>query len=332
MKIAIVGAGFCGLAVAWHLLNHASYSQMKVELYDSKGIGQGTSRIAAGLLHPFAGAHAKLNSRGKEGFAATQELLALATQKMGRSVTASEKGILRLALTEEQKSDFQICAKKNPGDTEWLDPDLCQKLVPGCIYAPGLWIKCGLTVYSSLYLNGLWQACSEKGAVFKHRKIHNLKELANYDLTIVAAGAETLQLPELSALPMSFIKGQVLELTWPRNRSPLPMALNSHIYLLMTESKTSCFVGATFERGFQTTTIDLDRAISELLPKAIELYPPLKDASILDCYAGVRAVTPHHLPLIESISPTCWVITGMGSKGLLYHALFAKELVQMIIH
>src|ERR1700722_10808140 len=105
MNIAIIGAGFSGLAVAWHLLHHPSASsRLKVHLFDSKEIGLGTSAIAAGLLHPFAGVHAKLNWRGHEGMDATQELLTIASQNLGRSVIANERGILRLALTDEQKS------------------------------------------------------------------------------------------------------------------------------------------------------------------------------------------------------------------------------------
>jgi glycine/D-amino acid oxidase-like deaminating enzyme len=331
MKIAIIGAGFCGLAIAWHFMNFSlSPPHVKVHLFDSKGIGRGTSGIAAGLLHPYAGAHAKLNWRGQEGFQATQELLEIASQALGRPVNAHNEGILRLALNDEQLTDFQRCAERYPHDTQWLDIAMCQKIAPGCAHVPGLWIKKGLTIYSSLYLQGLWHACAQRGAKFKQKTIHSLKELQDFDITIVAAGAETLQLPELASLPLSLVKGQVLEFSWPRNRAPLSCALNSHIYLLMTESRTSCLVGATYEKGYHTALIDLEKAEREILPKAIELFPPLKEAALMNCYSGMRAVTPQHRPLMQRLSPSQWILTGMGSKGLLYHALFAKELVQRI--
>jgi glycine/D-amino acid oxidase-like deaminating enzyme len=146
----------------------------------------------------------------------------------------------------------------------------------------------------------------------------------------VTAGAETIQFPEFASLPLNIIKGQILEFSWPRNRAPLSCALNSHVYLVMNETKTSCLVGATYERKYQHTSINLEVAINELFPKAIELFPPLKEASLLNCYTGLRASTPQHRPLMRSLSSSQWVLTGMGSKGLLYHALFAKELVQKI--
>lgn len=331
MKIAVIGAGFCGLAVAWHLLNHPNSERFTVEIFDAKEIGKGTSGIAAGLLHPFAGAHAKLNWRGQEGFQAAKELLTIASKTLGQSVIAKDEGILRLALNPDQLNDFQLCAAKYPNETQWLDVKNCQQLAPGCKQAPGLWIKTGLTVYSTLYLQGLWKACLQRGAKFKLQRIHSLGELSDYDLTIVTAGAETLQLEELKALPLSLVKGQVLELSWPKNQIPLNCALNSHVYLLMTHSRTSCLVGATYEKGHQTAESDLETAKRELLPKAFELFPPLKEASIINCYSGMRAVTPQHLPLIQSLNPSQWVLTGMGSKGLLYHALFAKELVQKVL-
>ena len=329
MKIAIIGAGFCGLAAAWHLLNHEpAISKLIVHLFDAKGIGKGVSGMAAGLLHPYVGAHAKLNWRAREGFKATQELLLISSQALGYPVIASSQGILRLALNETQQRDFQICAELYPSDTLWLEPSACQGLAPGCADAPGLWLKQGLTVYSYLYLQGLWKACAAKGAQFEQRSIRALNELQDFDLIIVTAGAESHHLQELSFLPIKTIKGQVLELSWPTDVPPLTCALNSQVYILMTEKRNSCLVGATYEKGYSEASTDIDTAKQEILPKAYQLFPPLQKASIITCYAGMRAVTPQRRPFLKFIAPNCWVLTGMGSKGLLYHALFAKELVQ----
>ena len=333
MKAAVIGAGFCGLAVAWHLLQRfSSQSDFSLTLFDSRGIGQGTSGIAAGLLHPFSGAHAKLNWRGIEGMQATQELLETASLALGRPVAAKNQGILRLALTAEQQSDFQLSAKLNPESIQWLDAHSCQKLAPGSTFAPGLWIKEGLTVYSSLYLQGLWQACAGRGALFENRSVDSLHKLGKegYDLTIVATGAETPQIEEFASLPLKVVKGQVLELAWPHDTLPLSCSLNSQIYLLMGEKGLSCLAGSTYEKEFLDARPDLETAKKEILPKLYALFPPLEGAAILNCSAGLRAVGPQHRPLIKQISPAQWIITGMGSKGLLYHALFAKELVESI--
>ena len=332
MKVAIIGAGFCGLAIAWHLLNHQpAIPSLIVHLFDFKGIGQGASGISAGLLHPYAGAHAKPNWKGKEGFQATKELLNISSAALGRSVIAKDAGILRLALNQQQRLDFQRSANLHPDEIQWLDQASCQILAPGCARAEGIWIKHGLTVYSSLYLSGLWKSSERCGAVFQKRKIAALDDLKNeFDFTIVAAGSESQQFIECSFLSLNKVKGQVLELAWPQKITPLNCALNSQVYIIMTEARKSCLVGATYEKGFEEATEDINFASKEILPRAYELFPPLKDAEILNCFAGMRSVYNQHRPLIHRLSARQWILTGMGSKGLLYHALFAKQLVDDI--
>lgn len=333
MRVAIIGAGFCGLAAAWHMLQYISLvPQLKVTLLDSRGVGQGASGIAAGLLHPFSGAHAKLNWQGREGVEATKELLKVAAEALKRPVTAPGQGILRLALNKEQENDFQLCANRYPLETQWLDAEACQKLAPGSAKVPGLWIPQGLTIYSPLYLQGLWQACVSRGATMEVKLIHALPELADFDAVIITTGAETLKISELSTLPLKCVKGQVLELAWPEDCLPLTCALNSHVYLLMTEGGKSCLAGATYEKGFHEAICDSETAKKDILPKVYELFPPLKGTAILNCFAGMRAVTPQHRPLMQQLSNRHWVLTGMGSKGLLYHALFAKELAGIIMN
>lgn len=328
MKIAIVGAGFCGLAVAWHLLQSPS---VKITLIDANGIGLGASGIAAGLLHPFSGAHAKLNWRGREGVEETKKLLSIATNSLRKPIIAQNRGILRLALNAEQLADFQLCAKRYPEETAWLDEDSCQSLASGSPRVPGLWVREGITVYATPYLQGLWHTCEALGAHFEKRKITTLKELSDFDTIVLTPGAESLKIPELSTLPLTCVKGQVLELSWPEGCPPLGCPLNSHVYLLMTEEGKSCLVGSTYEKGFKEALPDLEAAKKEILPKAYELYPPLEKGRILNCYAGMRAVTPTHRPLMQKLSHNTWILTGMGSKGLLYHALYAKELAQAIL-
>lgn len=331
MKIAIVGAGFCGLAVAWYLLNHPAFSHIStLSLFDGKGIGGGASGIAAGLLHPFVGAHSKLNARGHEGMQCTKELLQIAALALNRSVTDTNVGILRLACTEKQRDDFLLCATQYPEYTQWLDAPECQVLAEGCGNASGLFIKGGMTVYSPLYLQGLWKACQSRGLQFVRQTVNSLKEVEGFDLTIVAAGADTAFFPEFSNLPLRVIKGQVLELSWPKNRKPLACALNSHVYIVMTESKTSCLVGATYEKVYTDKESNRKKAEEELLPKAYEVYPALRESEILHCYVGMRVTTQQRVPLARQIAPSQWVITGMGSKGLLYHAICARDLVEEI--
>jgi glycine/D-amino acid oxidase-like deaminating enzyme len=329
MKIAIIGAGFCGLAAAWYLLNHPE-KKYEVTLFDSGGIGSGASGIAAGLLHPYVGASAKLNWKGKQGFEAACQLLEISSLAIGQSVVANDKGILRLALNEKQIRDFQNSNALEDPHVEWLEPKKCQSMISGCPPSPGLWIKNGISVYAQIYLQGLWMACQQKGALFQKKHISSLSELQEYSISISTAGAATKQIAELDQIPLKTVKGQVLELEWPASLPTLPCALISQAYMVMKQDQKSCLVGSTYEKNFSDAEADMETAKTLILPKAVAMIPALKNAKIIDCYAGLRAVAHNHLPLLKQINPKHWVLTGMGSKGLLYHALFAQELVKAL--
>jgi glycine/D-amino acid oxidase-like deaminating enzyme len=335
-KIAILGAGYFGLAIAWHL-HQAFKDKMPLELviFDGNGIGGGASGIAAGLLHPYAGLRAKYNLEGQEGCEATRKLIEVASKASGLLV-AKRSGILRLALFEEQQIDYKICAEKYPLDVEWLTEEQCQQKVQGVALAPGLFIHSGITVYSDLYIRGLWKACEVLGTKLKKTHVHSIAEIADFDLIIVAMGSNTRSLLEFTDLPfadlpITSVKGQLLEIAWPKDLPPLSVPLNSQAYLVMSPDNRSCILGSTFEREFLDASPNLEMAKREILPKAVSLMPLLAKAPILDCTAGIRASTPNHLPLMKQFNPRCWVLTGLGSKGLLYHALYAEKLVTEIM-
>lgn len=324
-NIAVIGAGFAGLGVSWHLKQQNPGSH--ITIFDPLGIGGGTSGIAAGLLHPYTGEHAKLNKFGHEGMQATQLLLNIASQALGEQVFQAS-GILRLALNESQVSDFTTRIKQND-PLEWWSNDKCQASIPG-IDCEGLWIPSGITVYTKRYLEGLWRACSERGVQFKQKAIHNLSELDAFDIVVVAAGISTLQFQELKHLPLKPIRGQLLELTWPKSQLPLPFALNSKAYIVMNPGNNTCIAGTTFEKERFDMTPDQDYAIQQILPEVHKMLPSLKESKVVACHAGIRVKTPDRLPIVEKINDMLWVITGMGSKGLLYHALFAEKLAKEI--
>jgi glycine/D-amino acid oxidase-like deaminating enzyme len=330
INITIVGAGFCGLATAWHLINHPFFQASSIRIIDKVEIGEGTSGIATGLLHPYVGAQSKLNFRGWEGFQATYELLQVASVELNKSVYSHHPGILRIALTDKQLNDFQACAHNHPLDVEWLSQEKVQSWIPGIVSAPGLWIKKGLIVYSALYLQGLWQACQKRGVKFQKKYIQSIKEIENSDYIIFATGAQTSQLPEFSDLPLCTVKGQILELAWPSDRPPLSLAVNSQAYIVMSASQRTCLVGATYEKKFFDSKPDIGPALAEILPKACAILPFLENLPIVNHYAGLRGVAPSHLPFLHSYSAHHWILAGMGSKGLLYHSLMAKQLVELI--
>ena len=296
MKIAIIGAGLAGLALAWH-------AQADVTVFGS--ISTSASAVSTGLLHPYPGKKALLSWRAAEGMQATIELLNIAEKHLGQSV-ANRSGIFRFALTPEQQAHFSL-------RPEWREQP-----------SPGLWIPEGITVYSQLYLKGLVQACKAKGVHFENTRISSLSELAHFDRIILAAGYETLQLVDL---PLEPVKGQALLC---RTQKPLPFSLIGNGHISVTEDPYLCQIGSTYEHNFKDT-LPHQEVIPELLAKAIAFYPPAKDFEVLEVRAGVRlGKKGSGKPYLEQLDSRTWVFTGLGSRGLLYHALLAKTLASSL--
>lgn len=323
MKIAVLGAGFCGLAVCWHLLQQKN---VQITLFDPCGIGGGASGMAAGLLHPFAGLHAKLNWQGRDGLNATKMLLAKAEEALDKKV-ADYSGILRPAITQEQIQDYQLCASKHK-DVQWLEASECQKRIPGLPPYPGLFIPSGITVDCKAYMAGLWRICRRSGVTLERTAITEQSKLQGYDYIIACLGSATPSFKELQHLQLSIVKGQIVELAWPENLPLLAHTLNSQVYLAM--GKQSCYLGSTFERGFKSDMPFPTDAYALMKAKAEELFPPLNNPTIIDGKAGFRASTPNQLPYLLKVNEKLFCITGMASKGLLWHALMAEKLMEQL--
>jgi glycine/D-amino acid oxidase-like deaminating enzyme len=324
--MAILGAGFCGLAVAWHLAQKGTH---EIVLFDPLGIGQGASGVSAGLLYPYAGSQAKKNLRADSGLVATHRLLTVAETAIGMPVITS-KGLIRLAISDQQKVDFATTASLYPDDVHCLNTEDCQKKLGITEPYPGILIDSAVIVDCEKYMKGLWIACADKGVVFEKRAIQSLSELDHFDRVVVTMGAAAKKLPELSKIKVTPIKGQILELQWPKTIPPLLLPISSQAYLIMKEGEGKCIAGATFERNFQTENPDLETALREIMPKLQAFLPELNASLVTECRAGVRASAPRHQPLMQMIDKRTFLLTGMGSKGLLYHALYAEELVSMI--
>ncbi len=331
MHIAIIGAGFSGLATAYHLLKEG---KAKVDIFDRKGVGGGASGIAAGLLHPYPGAESKLNYLAHEGLAATKLLLNVSENALGEKVFAS-KGMLRPATTLKQLIAFQRCATDHPEDVKWLTQKECEsaypQLFPHLLPHPGIFIQSTLTIDCKRYLQGLALACQKLGAKFEIQTIKSLVDLKEYDTIVAATGAFTATISELTSVPLQLFKGQILNLKPKDEISAFPFPLNSHAYLLMNEKEKMFTAGATFEHKYVNDAPDIDYAASDLLPKISAFLPIFTRSDIIECRSSIRAVSPTRRPYIEKINDKCWVITAMGAKGLLYHALYAQELAQQML-
>lgn len=162
-------------------------------------------------------------------------------------------------------------------------------------------------------------------------KVNALDDLNHFDQIVITAGWGTPHFTQNSPYHLNLIKGQILRFKWPPGVPHLPCPLNSQAYLIEDQESDSFLLGATFERGFQNERPETSIALEDLVPKAKEFFPYLDVSNLLECRAGVRVSAKNHLPLCQKIDTKCWVLTGMGSKGLLYHAWYAHQLSKNIL-
>lgn len=307
MKVAIIGAGFAGLATAHFLLDSG---QAEVTIFEASKIGAGASGVCSGLLHPYVGLSVRRSSRAEEALAITKQLIRVAECHTPKLV-AIQNGILRKSMNPEQRQRLiQHCDEW--GDIEQIDRNL-------------FFIHSGITVLSENYLEGLFASIQKRGGRLLIQKIESLSDLQGYDQIVIAAGYGIKTFPECAHVKVKFLKGQALQM---QGVPPLERSFISKGYIANIGSHSQFELGSTYEKEFADPKPNLDVAQKELEDK----LRYCKEAKITGCKAGVRVCTiGHYLPIIEQIAPNIHVFTGLGSRGLLYHGLYGRKLVQEIL-
>lgn len=129
--------------------------------------------------------------------------------------------------------------------------------------------------------------------------------------------------------PTRPVKGQMLCLAMP-SRTLLKHVIRSPKAYLIPRSDGRLLVGATVEEaGFDKRT-DPD-TIHQLHRAALELVPKLRDARMLEDWAGLRPGTPDGLPILGATqTPGYFVATGHFRDGILLAPITAKVMCAVI--
>ena len=129
--------------------------------------------------------------------------------------------------------------------------------------------------------------------------------------------------------PTRPVKGQMLCLIMP-SRSLLKHVIRSPHAYLIPRSDGRLLVGATVEEaGFDKRTNP--ETIQRLHRAALQLVPKLKDAKILEDWAGLRPGTPDALPILGATStPGYYVATGHFRDGILLAPITAEVMTDVI--
>ncbi|XP_050214334.1 uncharacterized protein LOC126665552 isoform X3 [Mercurialis annua] len=249
-RYAVLGAGFAGLSVAWHLLkNNDKDVNLRIDIFDEVGIGGGASGVSGGLLHPYS-PKAKLLWRGAECWNECLKLLSIAEKAALPIDSISEfgdschgfnnfivrrRGILRPATSMKNLNVLYDNAQNCDASCriETVDADSAQNLVPNiCLpFKSAFYMPQAVNVHPLRYLRALFLACEKlvrdlsaschgKKEIFLHKQsIQRLVELeGDYDAVIISLGAKANMLPELAGrLPLRTCRGIIAHMQLPDN-------------------------------------------------------------------------------------------------------------------
>jgi glycine/D-amino acid oxidase-like deaminating enzyme len=327
VKIAILGSGYAGISIAWYLCQ-LTLGSASIDVFDPDPAGVGASRVSLGILNPFMGKQARLSWAALPAIAEVHHLLT-ESGNFCRTPLIVAKGLFRPANGSEQQEDFQARAIEFPDDVKWWNKADAEKAIAG-LHLPesggGLYIPKAVTIRVDTYLDGLKEALSRQAVQFISQPIFQKEKLERYDKVFFALGASSLGMGMLKDLPITPIKGQIIQLKWPKDRPPLCMSLSGEGQMVMAADYQSCYVGATYEKSFKDSQPNIALAHKEILAKMSPIYPSISQMELIDCRSRVRAASKTHRPLLGKVDDRYWFMTGLGSKGLLYHAFAAKQL------
>jgi glycine oxidase len=188
-----------------------------------------------------------------------------------------------------------------------------------------------------------WQAAKSRGVDFSSGDevtgvnvsdgrvigVTTVKTTFNSAKVVNCAGAWSGQIGPHS-FPIRPIKGQMLCLIM-QPRDLLKHVIRTPDVYLIPRSDGRLLVGATVEEaGFDKRT-DI-ATIQRLHQSAIALVPELRNAKILESWAGLRPATPDALPILGATqTPGYYVATGHFRDGILLAPITAHVMADVIM-
>lgn len=345
MKVAVVGAGVIGHAVAYELAARGA----RVGLIDSRGTGAGATMASAGVLAPYIEGHSeallKLSTCSLGSF---DRFIGRVSADCGRTIEYQRSGTLQVACDAAAATQLVTAAGRlaTAGVAhEYLDGDAARLLEPSL----GDRVVAALRVPTHGYVNvddlmpALEAASARHGATLSVALVSRIaavgggvritgSETFDADAVVLAAGSWSglVDLSPASAPPVKPIRGQRLHLQCA-TRVLSHVVWGTSCYLVPWQDG-SILVGATVEDvGFdEHATVE---GVRDLLDSAAALVPALAGARFESVRVGLRPLTADGLPVIgaSSTMPGIYFATGHYRNGVLLAPLTAALIADLVL-
>ena len=341
--VIVVGAGVVGCSVGYYLARRG----VSVMLLEKEAIGSGASAHATGFLS-LLGAQFSPGPSFEMGSARYHEFDHLAEdleQLTGIDLLFQRRPSLRLALSDDEANlikDMMVWQQEKI-NMHWIDGDEVRRIEPrlSSSVIGGVYENESIQLDSYRLNLALGQASESLGASVVQREVVGLisdgKRIIGVstdsgdvysDTVIISAGtwsrvfSSYLNFP----IPVKPMKGERLQLRF--NGDPLEVLISSpkrgHMISRMDGLLS---VGSTGGRDYDERELfggeEFDRKPSEsarleLLQRAIDVFPGLEDAELVEQLAGSRPLSPDTKPIIGPVPGWDGVLiaTGHTTKGI----------------
>lgn len=320
-RVAVVGGGVVGLAVAWRLRRRGC----AVTVYDPAP-GTGASDVAAGMLAPAGEA-----SYG-EG-----DLVALLVESarrwpafagsLGADVGYRADGALLVARTGDDLAELERLLRLHSTlgmPVEPLRASEIREREP--LLSPRLRGGAFVKGDASVDPRRVVAALLATGIPVVRRPVTDLSTVDG-DVVVVAAGRDS---GALTGLPVRPVKGQLLRLAGPH---PLCHTVRGHVdgrgVYLVPRTGGEVVVGATSEE--RTDPVVTAGAVLDLLRAAVDLVPALAEYALCETRYGFRPGTPDNAPCIGWLRPGVLVATGHYRNGVLLAPVTADVVADLVL-
>jgi glycine oxidase len=125
-------------------------------------------------------------------------------------------------------------------------------------------------------------------------------------------------------------KGQMVTVTLPPHHK-LEYVIRTPELYLVPRGDGRIVIGATVERtGFDKSV--QEATIRTILEDAATLWPPVREAKIVETWAGLRPGSADGLPVIDACGgQNCWIASGHFRNGILLAPATARTMRELIL-
>jgi len=345
-RIAVIGAGIIGSAVAFELSRRGAH----ITVIESRTLAAGATQASAGLLTPYIEAHGvgalyDLTVRGLEVYDSFVQAVRAVSPI---AFEYRRAGTLEIADTTERLEELHGRTREPwaaGAGLAWLDAATLRARAPYVrVDAPGaLWCAVHGHVSVPMFSAAIADAAHRLGTVFEFgRDVTSLEpvpdgvrvvgsgESPSFDRVVLCAGAWAPLLDSQGALKgrITPIRGQLVRLAAPELRLR-NVLWGASCYVVPWQDGT-VLVGATSEDvGFdERATLD---GVRQMLSAAQNLVPALASATFEGVRVGLRPGTADGLPVLgPSREPRILYAAGHFRNGILLAPLTAQLIANYV--